>query len=242
MLRAINTVTSGMMADEQWQQVLANNLAQANTPGYRSENAVLGSFPQALLVRTGPQSGPLQTVSLGAGLVATVPSLTEGPLQATQNPLNVAIQGQGFFAVQTPQGVRYTRAGDFSLDAQGHLVTPQGYLVLSTALTPIQAGPGAQISVGGQVTSPGGGAGQVIGVWNPAAGQIADVGGGFFSASGAVPALSTAQLVPGYLEGSNVSAPEVLGQMIQVLRQFEAGQQFLNQDSATLDRFIQVAS
>ncbi|MDA8345032.1 MAG: flagellar hook-basal body protein [Thermaerobacter sp.] len=241
MLRGINTVTSGMMADESWQQILANNLAQIDTPGYRSETAVIGSFPQVLLSRTGSQPTTLQTVSLGAGLVATVPNLTEGALQATHNPLDVAIVGQGFFAVQSPTGVLYTRAGNFSLDAQGRLVTPQGYYVLSTAGTPIQAGGGAQIGQDGTVSYQGKAAGRIA-VFNPASGQIADAGGGFFQATGAVPPLATPQLAPGYIEGSNVSAPEVLGAMIQVLRHFEAGQQFLNQDATTLDRFIQVAS
>ena len=241
MMQGVNTAASGMIADEQWQQILANNLAQIDTIGYRSESAVLGSFPQVLLSRSGAQPAALQVVSMGTGLVATVPSLVEGPLQQTGQPLDVAIQGQGFFAVQAPKGVLYTRAGNFSLDAQGMLVTPQGYQVLSTAGTPIQAGAGAQINPNGTITYQGKTAGQIA-VFSPTSGQIADVGGGFFQATGAVPRLANPQLAPGYLEGSNVSAPEVLGAMIQVLRHFEAGQTFLNQDTTTLDQFIQVAS
>jgi flagellar basal-body rod protein FlgF len=241
MLRGINTATAGMMADEQWQQILANNLAQSDTVGYRSETAVLGSFPQVLLSRLGPNPSALGTVSVGTGLVTTVPNLSEGALQQTGQPLDVAIQGPGFFGVQSPNGVLYTRAGHFALDAQGNLVTPQGYFVLSTAGTKIQAGPGATVSPDGSITYQGKPAGQIA-VYNPTSGQIVDTGGGYFQATGAVPLLQTPQLAPGYLEGSNVSAPEVLGAMIQVLRNFEAGQQFLNQDATTLDRFIQVAS
>ncbi len=241
MLRGINTAAAGMMADEQWQQILANNFAQSDTIGYRSETAVIGSFPQVLLSRTGPNAATMQVVSEGTGLVTTVPNLSEGALQQTGQPLDVAIQGSGFFAVQSPGGVLYTRAGHFTLDAQGNLVSPQGYFVLSTAGTRIQAGPGATIGPGGAVTYQGKAAGQIA-VYNPTSGQIADAGGGYFQATGAVPVLATPQFAPGYLEGSNVSAPEVLGAMIQVLRHFEAGQQFLNQDATTLDRFIQVAS
>ncbi len=241
MLQGINTATAGMMADEQWQQILANNLAQSDTTGYRSETAVLGSFPQVLLSRTGAQPATLQTVSEGTGLVATVPDMSEGALQQTGQPLDVALSGPGMFAVQGPSGVLYTRAGHFTLDANGSLVTPQGYRLLSTAGTPIQAGPGAAIGSDGTVTYQGKTAGQ-IGVFAPTTGQLADAGGGFFQATGSVAPQGTPQLSPGYLEGSNVSAPEVLASMIQVLRHFEAGQQFLNQDAATIDRFTQVAS
>lgn len=241
MLRGIETASSGLIADEAWQQVLANNLAQLNTPGYKSETAVIGSFQQLLIQRTGPAGATLGAQSAGTSVVATVADFSQGPLQQTGNPLDVAIQGNGFFAVQTPQGLRYTRAGAFSLDAQGNLVTPQGYLVLGSRGQPLKAGVGASIGPDGSLSDRTGVRGQ-LGIWSPAPGQLTDMGGGFFAAQGTVPPMSGAKLTPGFIEGSNVSAPEVLGAMIQVLRHFEAGQQFLNQDATTLDRFIQVAS
>jgi len=239
-LRGIDAASSGMVADEGWQQILAGDLAQINTPGYKAETPVLGSFESLLVSRTGMDAGTVGSQSGGAAIVASVTNWSEGALQETGDPLDVALQGSGFFAVQTPGGVRYTRAGDFSLDASGQLVTPQGYLVLSTTGTPLKAGENAQIEADGTLTSASGNAG-TIGVWNPALSSLTDQGGGLYAASGAVPLLQGAQLTPGALEGSNVQAPEVLAAMIQVLRHFQAGQQFVTQDTATIDRFLQEA-
>lgn len=239
MLRGIDAASAGMVADEGWQQILANDLAQLNTPGYKSEMPVIGSFQTLLVSRTGQDAGTVGAQSGGAAIVAATTDWSEGALQQTGNPLDLAIQGSGFFAVRTPQGVRYTRAGDFSLDAAGNLVTPQGYFVLSTAGTPLKAGTNAQIAPDGALTSSSGSAGQ-IGVWNPALTSLTDTGGGLYQTSAAAPPLLTgAQLTPGALEGSNVQAPEVLAAMIQVLRHFQAGQQFVTQDTTTIDRFLQ---
>ncbi len=241
MLRGIDTVSAGMVADEGWQQILANDLAQLDTPGYKSETPVIGSFQTLLVSRTGQDAGQVGAQSGGAAIVATTTDWTEGALQETGNPLDVAIQGAGLFAVQTPQGVRYTRAGDFSLDASGDLVTPQGYLVVSTAGTPLKAGANAQIGPDGTLSSNSGSAGKV-GVWNPALASLVDTGGGIYQATGTVPLLTGATLTPGALEGSNVQATDVLAAMIQVLRHFQAGQQFVSEDKNTIDRFIQEAS
>lgn len=238
MLRGVYAATSGLLTDEVWQQVLANNLAQINTPGYRAEMPQVASFGQLLVSLSG--TSPIGTTSAGAAMLATVPDLQEGPLVQTGDPLNAAISGPGFFAVRGPQGTLYTRAGAFSVDQAGYLVTPQGYLVLDAAAGPIHAGPGAQITAAGLVVS-GGVPVASVGVFNPALGQISDVGGGYFRAAGPVPAQATAVLVPGSIEQSNVSPAETLAAMIQVLRHFEAGQQYVHESTATLDRFIQVA-
>ncbi len=240
MLRGIDAASAGMVADEGWQQILANDLAQLNTPGYKSETPVIGSFETLLISRTGQNPGAVGSQSGGAAIVAATTDWTEGALQPTGNPLDVAIQGSGFFAVQTPQGVRYTRAGDFSLDAAGDLVTPQGYLVLSTAGKPMKAGENPQIAPDGTLSSSSGTSGQ-IGIFTPALSTLTDTGGGLYQASGAAPLLAGARLTPGALESSNVQAPEVLAAMIQVLRHFQAGQQFVTQDTATIDRFLQEA-
>ena len=240
MLRGIDTVSAGMVADEGWQQILANDLAQLQTPGYKVQSPVIGSFETLVVSLSGAGGGQVGSQSGGAALVATTTDWTEGSLQTTGNPLDVALQGGGFFAVQTPQGVRYTRAGDFTLDAAGDLVTPQGYLVLSSAGRPLRAGQGASIAADGTLNSSLGRAGQV-GVWSPALASLTDMGGGLYQANGAAPLLTGAQLRPGALEGSNVQAPEVLAAMIQVLRHFQAEQQFVTQDTNTIDRFLQEA-
>lgn len=229
-----------MVADETWQEILANNLAQLNTPGYKGETPVVGSFQRYLVSRAGAGGASIGSQSAGAAVMATVTDFSQGPLQKTGNPLDVALQGPGFFAVRTSQGIRYTRQGAFSLDSQGQLVTPQGYLVLDPGLQPLHAGASAAIGPDGTLSDGSGATGR-IGIFNPATAQLTDTGGGFFAAQGGAPAIGAARVVPGSLEGSNVSAPEVLAAMIQVLRHFEAGQQVVKSDTATLDRFLQVA-
>lgn len=240
MMRGIYEAASGLMTDETWQRVLANNLAQMNTPGYLQEIPKVGSFGSVLVTLSG---GPgIGLASQGATVSATVPDLTTGPVTVTGDPLNAAISGPGFFAVDTPQGTRYTRDGSFTLDEQGYLVTSQGYLVLNALGAPIQAGQGAQITPSGAVTAGSGGrkVGQ-IGIFNPGLQQITDAGGGLFQATGPVPFAAGATLVPGSIAQSNVSVPGTLAAMIQVLRHFEAGQQYVNTATSTLDGFIQVA-
>lgn len=238
MLRGIYQATSGLLSDEIWQRVLANNLAQMNTPGYLSETPVLASFGQVLTSVSG--GAPIGATSAGAAVFATVPNLQPGPISQTGNPLNAAITGQGFFAVDSPQGTLYTRAGAFSVDQQGYLVTPQGYLVLDQLGAPIRAGQNAQITSAGLVTSGGVQVGK-IGVFNPTVSQLTDAGGGFFTATGTVATVANPTLVTGAVEQSNVSPADTLSAMIQVLRHFEAGQQYIHESTTTLDQFIGVA-
>lgn len=239
MLNGIFLATSGLLADETWQQVLANDLAQSNTPGYKSESAVIGSFGQILLHDTasGSNIGP---ISRGASVYETVPDMSQGSVLQTGNPMNVALLGPGFLAVKTPTGVAYTRDGGLALDAQGQLVNSLGQAVLGTNLQPIVAGPGASIASDGTVTVGGQVKGQ-IGLFDPLVGQLTNVGQNQFQASGTVPPDTTTRLVSGALEASNVDPASTLSAMIQVLRHFQAGQNFINQDTKTLDSFIQVA-
>ena len=104
--------------------VIANNLANAETTGFKRD------FSRIMENENGMDVG-------------TSVDLTSGDMVATKNDLDVAIQGSGFFAVQTPQGVRYTRAGSFALSSDGDLVTKDGMPVLSTGDSPIHIGEGA---------------------------------------------------------------------------------------------------
>lgn len=117
--------------------VIANNLANAQTTGFKRD------FGRILQSESGFDVG-------------TAVDLSSGDLIATRNDLDVAINGPGFFAVQTPQGVRYTRNGSFALDDKGDLVTKDGMKILSTSDTPINVGEGAiSIMDTGVVTADG---------------------------------------------------------------------------------------
>src|SRR5579862_3102315 len=135
---------TGLMARTQALDTAASNLANAGTAGYRAEREYFRS------VMLGPDAldSQLGRTLNNYGLVGGDRlSLAQGPLQPTGNPLDLAIEGQGFFAVKTGQGVRYTRDGSFHRSEAGRLVTEAGEPVLSSAGQAIPVPPG-EVSVG----------------------------------------------------------------------------------------------
>jgi flagellar basal-body rod protein FlgF len=130
---------SGMLTEQVRQDQLANDLSNASTPGYKTDTSPQQSFGAMLLQNTGTGQtiGSIQT---GVKLGTPVTNLTPQPLQQTGQPLDFGIAGAGFFAVQTAQGVRYTRDGQFGASAQGLLVDAQGNQVLSQNGAPIAVG------------------------------------------------------------------------------------------------------
>ena len=139
--RGLYIAASGMLAEQIRQDQIANDLANASTPGYKGDRTAPRSFGDLLLANpksgavVGPQSTAVQVDEI-------VTDFTPRPARDTGEPLDFAITGEGFFAVQTAQGVRYTRNGQFSLDPQGRLVTAQGNPVLDTAGRPITSADG----------------------------------------------------------------------------------------------------
>src|SRR6185312_11727364 len=129
MENATYVALSSQMAIQRQMDVVANNLANASTPAFKGEEMLFSQY----LVRPSGQRSPIAFVQ-DAG---TVRDLREGPITQTGNPLDLAISGQGYFAVQTPLGVRYTRNGHFQLDSQGQIVTSQGYPVLTNSGQPL---------------------------------------------------------------------------------------------------------
>src|SRR5919201_84041 len=120
--RGLYIAASGMLAEQVRQDQIANDLANSSTPGYKADRSAQRAFSELLLQnsKTGAVVGPL---GLGAMVDKVQTDMSEGPLRQTDEPLDVAIEGDGFLAVQTPQGVRYTRDGQLVVDAQGRLAT-----------------------------------------------------------------------------------------------------------------------
>src|SRR3954447_6703000 len=153
---------AGLLARTQALDTAAGNLANAQTPGYRAEREY---FRSVLLGQDAMNSQLGRTVNDFGLLGGDRLSLAQGALQQTGNPLDLAIEGQGFFAVQTANGLRYTRDGSFHRSQAGTLVSKAGEPVLSDAGKPIPIPPGA-ISVGANgVVSVAGGAVATVGVF-----------------------------------------------------------------------------
>ena len=200
--------------------ILANNLANVNTPGYKADQV---SFSEVLDQATG-----LPSISAGQYVEAS-----PGPLEQTGGPLDVAIQGDGYFAVDTPDGRRFTRDGAFQLSGDGTLVTSAGNPVLGTGgpiLVDTEAGP-VTIGANGKVWVDGSEVDTLQVVTFPAGSPPAKAGGNLFDGTGDTP-VETPRLVSGAVEKSNVSPILEMSRMIEIARGYEAYQKLVQ----TLDQ------
>ncbi len=218
---------TGLVARTQALDAAAANLANAQTPGYRAEREF---FRSALLGPDAEDSQLGQTVNNYGLLGGDQLSLTQGALQETGNPLDLAIQGQGFFEVQTASGPRFTRDGSFQRSQQGLLVTAANEAVLSSTGQPIAVPPG-EVSVGAdEVLSVAGGAVSTVGVFTfPAGTQLTAEGANRYAAPKNVkPVLSSdASIREGSLEGANQDAIQGTMDLIVMQRQAEMMQKAL---------------
>src|SRR5690554_6574914 len=125
MLRGLYTAGTGMLTQRKRLDVLANNIADANTHGYKKDRVTLESFSEVLVSRINDgsriPSNPVGSINYGVHLDQTHTNHYQGQLEYTGEPLDFALTGDGFFAVQTPDGIRYTRNGSFSRDENGFL-------------------------------------------------------------------------------------------------------------------------
>ena len=225
-----------MLAELVRQDQLANDLANANTPGYKADRSTQSSFGDLLLQNsaTGQQIGSL---GLGVGISKTTVDLTQGVLTQTGENLDVALQGPGFLSVQTPTGTAYTRDGQLAVDAQGTLTTATGYPVLDTNGKPVSvAGHASDFTVAPDGTITAGGATiaklAIVSLSNPA-----KQGDTLFSGTpGAAPAGTT--LVQGSLENSSTNPARVMVDMITSLRAYESSQKVIHSIDETLSRGI----
>lgn len=229
------TAISGQAAIALQLQVIANNLANMTTSGFKAERlefehvmnkeqllpAALGSEGDT------PPSVPTDTyVQITGGYT----DLSAGPVEITNNPLDAAIDGKGFFVVQTPNGERYTRAGEFTLDANGRLVTMSGFTVQGDGGEIVAQGGPAKIGQHGEVQVGTQTVGRLRVVeLDPATltrepGQLFKVAEG-----GAVQDVSNPKVVGGAVEASNVNAVRELTEMLQASKLYESLQR--TQDS-----------
>lgn len=215
------SAASGLRSRMESLDMLANNIANASTGGYKADREFYSLY--AALEAEGPISGP-DTLPV---IERPWTDFSQGELRSTGNPLHVALEGQGFFSVNGPGGTMYTRDGSFHLSSASQLVTVDGYPVRGADGNPITLSPATPVEVlpDGTVHQGGQTAGQiaVVDFANPAA--LGKVGHNYFRpAEGA-----NAQPVPatgyearqGSLEGSNVSSAEAAVRLVSVMRQFE---------------------
>jgi flagellar basal-body rod protein FlgF len=213
----LSIAAQGMLAEQVRQNQLSNDLSNASTPGYKPQLAEQRSFDSLLLqnTATGQTIGSLQA---GVDISKIVTDTAPAALQSTGRPLDFAISGEGFFAVRTPAGVRYTQDGQFSANRAGQLVDASGNLVLS------QGGQPVQVNAQGTVNPSALG---VFNVNNPTA-----QGNNLFG--GAAAGRATGTVHSGELEESGVDAVSTMTDMIASLRAYQAGQSAIQSIDQTM--------
>lgn len=252
---------AGMQAQQARVDLASQNLANAGTPGYKQVAAAVAAPAPAgvaLVDYAGNRAVPLGDLAQAPYMDLAAARLEPGALQRTGQPLDVAIDGDGLFVVQAPDGLRYTRRGDFHQDGSGQLVTGEGYLVLVDG-NPV-GHPGARIEIGegGVVRVDGTVAGRLSVISLSQAGPLRRAGSGYFIAAAgattgaaAVPgdvALGAGDVLPpraaaggyqikvGYLEQANVDPLREMVGLMTAVRIYETNQKVLQVQDETLGR------
>lgn len=233
MTRGVYTAATGMLANQTAQDAIAENLANANTTGYKQDIPEFQTFGQTLLRRMGGgASASVGGLGSGVTLRALATDYADGALQKTGNPLDVAMTGDAYLTVQTPQGVRLTRDGAMTRSTQGLLVQANGgNTVLGQNGQPIAIPAKAKdivIDTKGDVVADGRTVGRLglAGV-SAATGGATKVGDNLYTANALRPVSPGSGVQQGFLETSNVSVVKEMVSMISVMRSYETNQKML---------------
>lgn len=242
MIRGLYTAASGMLVGMARQDVWSNNMANSQTPGYRQDDVALRSFPEALLKRfeaAAPAGAAVGRLGFGADVAAVVTCTLPGRYVQTQNPLDVALEGDGYLAVTTAAGTRYTRHGRLHLDDDGFLCTSAGHRVLDGGGSPLRlppAGGDPVIEADGRVVIGGQDAG-TIGIWRIAGGPQKE-GHNLFVAAAAALDTGATRLRQNSIELPNLDAIGAMAEMLSILRSYEASQKALQAQDEALGKAV----
>jgi flagellar basal-body rod protein FlgF len=229
---AMYKALSGAIAQMHKLEVASQDLANVNTSGYKGQRL---AFSEVLAARlpAGARSG---------GFVAVGDQRTnfsQGELQGTGNPFHLAIDGEGFFVVETPRGERYTRSGGFTLSADGTVITPQGEALLGEG-GPIQiAGGKIEVGLDGSVRSENGEVGKLRIIRFLDTRRVTKEGANLLRTDAAnVEDVFTPRVAQGNLEQSNVSPIDSMVSMIAIQRQFDAYERAMRLMDDATDKMI----
>ncbi len=232
---------TGVLARTQALDTAANNLANANTNGFRAQRDYFRGVLAAFSPETVEKGGMEEAVNRFGVLGGTSLDLSQGVLQATGNPLDLALQGNGFFQVATANGTRLTRDGSFQRSADGTLSTAKGEAVLSDSGAKITVPTGSiHVSADGTVsvsTAAGSAVAGKVGIVSYAAADLQSEGTNRFTIRDGAKALkSDATVQEGSLEGANQDAVHGTMQLLLIQRQAEMMQKALSVFSNSLDK------
>lgn len=234
---------SALNANMRWQEVISQNLASNGIPGYKKQDLSFAAVQSGLMPRTAAPSGAPQYFTLPRASLGT--NFLQGELQPTGNNTDFALEGAGFFVVQMPNGATaFTRDGQFRLNALGQLASKDGYLVLGDGgpiqldlnnPAPLSVSPTGEVSQGDEVR----GKLRVVEFAQPQV--LTALGAGYFvnQAPNVVPnEVAQPSIRQGFIEASNMSAFVEMGNLITVMRGFEANQRVIQLQDERMSRAI----
>lgn len=240
MLRSLYTATTGMMVQRNRMDNITNNITNVDTIGYKKDYMLSRSFDDVLIERindpniistrvgnvtVGSNNGNVGDHNWGIYVDEVFTSFEQGNLEQTEQPNELALEGEGFFVVNTPDGARYTRSGNFRVDSQGFLVNNNGYYVQTTDGQNVNVGQGefsinalGDITVDGQVT------GTIAVVTFEDLQGLRKAGENlYYHYEDAAPVFAdNCQVLQGYIENSNVNVASETVEMISTSRAYES--------------------
>lgn len=243
MVRGLYTACTGMTVQAKKLDIISNDMANANTTGYKKDVAIMSSFNDVLMSKIKDNEvAPIGNVSLGVRVDSVYTAYDMGSLVKTDDALNMAIQGDGFFTVQTNNGVAYTRDGGFVVDANGGLVTAEGYAVIGSNGA---INLGNYLESGGDITVSGNGQirlnGELIDTLQIVSfqdnQQLQKREDNLYTAGGQTQPFQ-GSVLSGYLESSNVNIVTTMVDMINVSRAYEANQKMIQTQDSLLGKAV----
>lgn len=247
MIRSLYTAVSGMIATENQQANVVNNMTNANTTGYKKDSLITKSFDEVLLKNQQKLGKNLYTtkklgkMSFGVAMDEVHTHFDQGDLKETGSKGDFAINGNGFFAIQTGNGIKYTRDGQFNVNNQGYLVNTSGDQVLGKnnatgALEPIYVGGSDFVLDANNNIVVNGVATQKIAVADFADyTKLKKAGDNYFNTD-EQPTYVNPDVRQRFLESSNVNILNEMVDMISVMRNFETNQKVVTYIDDTLEK------
>ncbi len=231
-MRGLYNASGSMLVNQVRLENISNNLANLNTPGFKRSETLVRAFPETLLYciennQDGKRSPrPVGRLAQNVAIDETIFSHSDGALNLTERKLDLALQGPGFFTLETPRGVRYTRDGHFGVNGEGVLVNSQGHPVLCETGTLVLQSDQPEVDSQGNIYENGARIGRLRIEEFLAEEALQKEGYNLFRAAGDILPVSseTTVVFQGYLEESNTDLARQMTDLIKVRRSYEAAQ------------------
>jgi len=228
-MRSLSIAATGMLAQQLNVEVISNNIANMNTTGFKGERMMFVEHLVPNRDGNGLRGDPLAFVRD----IATARDFSQGQERETGNPLDLAIEGEGYFVVESPSGERYTRNGHFHLDPEGQMVTAGGQTVLSEGGQPIFFGPEdtkITISRDGTISTVNGELGKLRIVRFENDKKLREEGEGLFVTDQAPETVAEPDVIQNALESSNVKPIAEMARMIAAQRSYDGVRRFIDRE------------